>query len=79
MTKDRAEDLRVGVCAKLAKLLPNLKPAEVFIFAGREYLGALPLGDLGFGGREVTIAGGGIGDKLGRLRRWLEGESAFSG
>lgn len=76
MTNDRAEELRPAVTAKLAELVQELKPSEVFMFLGQKYSGAVApttwSGDVPLD----RAQGKGIGYKLGALRSWLQKEAS---
>lgn len=68
MDRERAAALAPGVQQALCTLLRE-RPTELFISLGRDYLPAL--GDVPAGAWHVSYAQGGIGMRLGQLRRWL--------
>lgn len=73
MTTERAAQLRPQVSRHLATLLQHQCFASTFINLGRTYMAAFPIGPvlvplLG----DITEAAGGIGQKRGQMRRWLE-------
>lgn len=68
----RAAELRPSVGQMLARSLAERSAVATFVSLGRDYAPALVITDdvrsrLG----NLTIASGGIGTRLGRLRRWL--------
>lgn len=72
MTKARALALRAQVREALARALAGGRYDETMINLGADYLPALPLGPtttdhLG----TVTYAQGGIGDRMGHMKRWM--------
>ena len=70
MTAEHARELRDEVRADLQVVCPPGYYDEVFLMMGRDYLEAI--GDLGvFGKSRVIVPQGGIGTKLGALKRWL--------
>ncbi len=74
MTRERAAEVRKDVEMTLAWLVPELAPAEVFLMLGETYMSAVPAEP--FGSANVIRAPGGIGEKLGALRRWLSRQEA---
>lgn len=72
MTADRARQLRPQVLATLATHLAVRSYAETLINLGADYMPALPL-DAALSLRlgAIHAAAGGIGSRMGQLRRWL--------
>lgn len=71
MTSERARELRPEVRADLEVVCPRGHYNEVFLMLGKDYLEAIGPLDV-FGGARVVVPEGGIGEKLGALKRWLE-------
>jgi hypothetical protein len=68
MERTRAAELAPAVQRAVhAALTPDI--TEVLISLGRDYLPAL--GDVAFGAVRVVSTAGGIGTRLGQMRRWL--------
>lgn len=68
MDPARAAALAPAVQRELRGLLAD-RPTDVFVHLGRDYLPAL--GAIPPGPWQLTYADGGIGRRLGQLRRWL--------
>lgn len=78
MTQERARELRDEVRADLQMVCPPGYYGEVFLMLGKDYLEAIGPLDV-FGKARVIIPPGGIGEKLGALRRWLMEPREFDG
>ena len=74
MTPERARELRDEVRADLGVVCPPGYYGEVFLMLGKNYLEAVGPLDV-FGGAWVIVPAGGIGEKLGELKRWLHSMS----
>lgn len=68
MDKTRAAALAPLVQRELNAILADT-PTDVFVHLGRDYLSAL--GTVPSGSWRISYAEGGIGERLGQLRRWL--------
>lgn len=72
MTRDRAAELRTSTWHTLRAYAAG-GAADVFVLAGTDYMPALELGlvELRGVGATVTVAAGGIGQKMAALKAWL--------
>jgi hypothetical protein len=75
LTTKRRDDLRGQVTPQLKSLMKGERYSNVFLFSGADYLTLLLPGLEPFKAkRDIHVATGGLGEKLTRLKLWLDGE-----